>query len=290
LNRPVAIQIGANFSALQFSPLARDYSLVQLAPGEAGPLRLAAEIVRREAVLVHIDAGEGARHWVSVAIARMLGARVVVAPVALGIDCAPFRKYNRAPSDAGAPLKLVYSGPLAREQGLYEAVEALRLARFRNVATRLVIAGSGPEEPRLRQRVRDLALGRDVGFTGPVEGEQKARLLSQADVLVLPSYGGPLPPLLLEGMAAGAVPIASATEAMAKVVVDGVHGHLVPSRDPEALSQAIGRLAADRASLLRMSAACRKRIAGAYSVERVAAELSQIYAGLGPLRSAKPVS
>jgi D-inositol-3-phosphate glycosyltransferase len=290
LNRPVAIQVGAAFDALRSSALARDFRLVQLARGETGPLRLALEIVRRDAALVHIDASDGGRHVVLASIARLLGACPLVSAVPMAVDCAAFRKYNRAPSDPAAPLKLVYSGPLAREHGLYEAVEALRLARFRNVATRLVIAGGGPEEPRLRQRVRDLALARDVAFTVALEGEQKARLFSQADVVLVPAYGGPLPGGLLEAMASGAVPVATSTDAIAQVITDGVHGALVPARDPEAIARAIGRLASDRASLARLSAACRQRIAAAYSVERVADQLSQTYAGLCALRSPKTVS
>ncbi len=316
MNRPVALLLGPNHHQLQSSRLALDFTLVEIPAAQSGPLALAAAIIRREAVLVHLSTTLTRGLWrelACVAAAKLLGARVlcqvygrdpasgalakrilqmadaVVESACAGIDCAPFQKYNRL-SDPAAPLKLVYIGPLAREQGLYEAVEALRLARFRGVATRLVIAGGGPEEPRLRQRIRDLALSRDVAFTAPVEGEQKARLLSQADVLLLPGYGREFPRVLLEAMAAGAVPIATRTDATAEVASDGVHGHLVPARDPEAITRAIAALAGDRASLARMSAACRKRIAGAYSIERSAAELSQIYAALSAARSPNPVS
>jgi glycosyltransferase involved in cell wall biosynthesis len=204
-----------------------------------------------------------------------------------GIDCRPYPRRTTAPVDPAAPLKLTFIGRFAREKGLYEVIEALRLARFRGIATRLVIAGGGAEEVRLRQRVRELALSADVAFAGPVQGEKKARLLAQSDVLLLPSYAEGLPYALLEGMAAGAVPIATRVGAIPDVMEDGVHGRFVPVRDPEAIAQAIAALAADRDALARMSAASRQRIVATYSITRLASQLNSLYARLCAARTPK---
>lgn len=206
-----------------------------------------------------------------------------------GIDCEPYQRYNRPAPDAGAPLRLIYVGRLAPGKGLIETIEALRLVRKRGIAARLVLAGSGPEEPRLRQYVREAGLAREVSFVGPAHGEHKTRLLSQADVLALPSYSEGLPYALLEAMAAGVVPIVTRVGAMPDVLVEGEHGLFVEARDAEAIAGAIARLAADRVLLARMSAACRKRIAAAYSIERVAKDFSQLYWGLCAARAPRTV-
>src|SRR5207244_8428982 len=127
---------------------------------------------------------------------------------------------------------------------------------FRGVPARLVIAGEGADGPRLKARVRELGLSAEVRFMGAIDGDDKARLLAQADVLLLPSYSEGLPYALLEGMAAGAVPIATRVGAIPDVMGEGAHGRFVPARDPEAIARAIAALAADRAALARMSAAC----------------------------------
>jgi len=197
-----------------------------------------------------------------------------------GIDCGPYERYNRAAADRDTPLRLIYIGRLASGKGLIESIEALRLARSRGVAARLVLAGTGAEEARLRQYVRDAGLVRDVTFVGPAYGDLKARLLSQADVLLLPSYSEGLPYSLLEAMAAGVVPVVTPVGAIPDVVSDGEHGVLVPPRDAEAIAQALAKLAADRICVARMSAACRKRVASGYSIERVAKDFSELYWGL----------
>ena len=206
-----------------------------------------------------------------------------------GIDCQPYQRYNRALPDLDTPLRLIYIGRLAPAKGLLESLEALRIARSRGVAARLVLVGSGPEEPRLRQYVRDAGLVRDVTFVGPAHGDAKARLLSQADVLLLPSYSEGLPYSLLEAMAAGVVPVVTPVGAIPDVVSEGEHGLIVPPRDAGAIAVAIERLATDKAAMARMSAACRKHIAGAYSIERVAKDFSELYWGLCARPAPTPV-
>lgn len=208
------------------------------------------------------------------------GQRVALVPN--GIDAAPYAGCARAPADPAAPLRLAYVGRLAPGKGLAECLEALALARARGVAAHLVVAGSGPEEARLRAQARALGLDALVRFAGPARGEDKIRLLCEADVLLLPSYSEGLPYALLEGMAAGAVPVATPVGAIPDVVAEGVHGRLVPVGDAAALARAIVALDGDRDALARMSRACRGRVGAAYSLERLALDFGALYSSVSP--------
>lgn len=202
---------------------------------------------------------------------------VVLVPNA--IDCRAFLQPRRA---AQGTLKLFHIGRLVKTKGAFETVQALALARSRGVDAHLVIAGDGPDLPRLRQAVDQLGLAGQVTFAGPAFGERKARLTCEADVLLLPTYHSEgLPYALLEGMAAGLVPVVTPIAAIPDVVTEGVHGLFVPPRDPEAIAQALATLAADRAGLARMGAASRERVLAAYSIERLADDFTALYAGLG---------
>jgi len=113
-----------------------------------------------------------------------------------------------------------------------------------------------------------------------VFGNDKVKLLSGADVMVLPSYSEGLPYALLEAMAAGVPVIATPVGAIPDVASDGTHGFLVPPRDGKAIAEALAILAGDREKLSWMSRACRRRIRAAFSIERLAQELSYHYARL----------
>jgi glycosyltransferase involved in cell wall biosynthesis len=203
-----------------------------------------------------------------------------VAVLPNGIDCRPFGAVPTVRSLPDAPLRLVYIGRLAREKGLYELLQGLRLAHELGVDARLAIGGNGAEEARLRRYAQALGIAGRVVFAGPVFGPDKVKLLGGADVMVLPSYSEGLPYALLEAMAAGIPVIATPVGAIPDVVTEGIHGLLVPPRDGKAIAEALVLMAGDRGRLSWMSRACRRRIRAACSVDRLAAEFACLYARL----------
>ena len=199
-----------------------------------------------------------------------------IALIPNGIDCGPYGELALARKENEGPLRLLYFGRLDREKGLFEALEGLRLARAQDVAASLVIAGAGPAGERLKRHAAEIGLARDVTFAPPAFGAEKLRLLGAADAFVLPSYAEGLPYALLEAMAAGAPPIATAVGAIPDVVTHGVHGLLVGQRNPAAIARAITALS-DRARLARMSAAARRRIETSFSATQVADRFGALY-------------
>ena len=197
-----------------------------------------------------------------------------------GIDCRPYAGVPTVRSRAEYPLRLVYVGRIAREKGLYETLQGIRLATELGVDVRLIVAGQGPEEARLRRYGQALGISSRVNFVRPVFGADKVKLLGTADAMVLASYSEGLPYSLLEAMAAGIPIVATPVGAIPDVMSEGTHGFLVPPRDGKAIAEAIAMLAADRERLSWMSRACRRRIRAAYSIERVAAELRLRYGEL----------
>ena len=184
-------------------------------------------------------------------------------------------------SKSAGSLQLVYLGRLARNKGIYEAVEAVGALVKEGRDLFLSIAGSGPEEAALKQRVDELGLSKHVYFPGPLFGAAKDALWSASDIFVFSTFHVEgLPYALLEAMAAGAVPITTRVGAIPDVMQDGVHGLLVEAQDPAGLARAIARLDDDRDALARMAAAGRQRVLAEYTVERLAQDFKRIYASL----------
>ena len=211
---------------------------------------------------------------------RLFVPRQQVTALPNGIDVRPYAALPTVQSAHDAPLRLVYIGRIAREKGLYETLQGMRLACELGVDARLVVAGQGAEEPRLRRYAQALGIAPRVCFVGPVFGPDKVRLLAGADAMVLPSYSEGLPYALLEAMAGGVPVIATPVGAIPDVVSDGIHGFLVPPRDGKAIAEALAVLAGDRDRLSWMSRACRRRIRAAFSIDRLAQELALMYAKL----------
>lgn len=204
--------------------------------------------------------------------------RLVVA--ANAIDAGPLVTKPIKSKTAG-PLQLVYLGRLAWNKGIYEAIEALGILVKAGRDLILTIAGGGPEELAIKQRVAELGLAEHVRFPGPLFGEAKDALWSASDIFVFPTFHREgLPYALLEAMAAGAVPITTRVGGIPDVMQDGVHGLLIEAKDPTGLARAIARLDDDRDALARMAEAGRQRVLAEYTVERLAQDFKRIYATL----------
>ena len=179
------------------------------------------------------------------------------------------------------PLRLAYLGRLIASKGIFEIIEALRQLRDRRVSAKLSIAGSGPDESRLRTFVEHLGLNDCVTFRGPLFNEDKDRLWRDTDIFVFPTYFPEgMPYALLESMAAGAVPVTCPIGAIPEVIQDEVHGILIPPRDPVAITDALQQLDADRTRIERMSAAGRERILQNHTIERLARDFRRLYSSL----------
>jgi len=131
-------------------------------------------------------------------------------------------------------------GRLVPVKGVDVAVAALRRLPS---DVHLVIAGDGPERPRLERLARPL--GRRVRFLGQLPPDAVARCRHAGDVQLAPSRPLPdgrtegAPVSVAEALAAGLPVIASATGGLPEMLGEGERGELVTPGDPEALARAM---------------------------------------------------
>jgi glycosyltransferase involved in cell wall biosynthesis len=159
---------------------------------------------------------------------------------------------------------------LAPEKGVDVAIEACRIAGLE-----LVIAGDGPERPRLTQLA---AAGADAGavgrvrFVGHVADAQLAELRESASVAVVPSRSAETFGLAAaEAMAAGLPVAATRVGALPELVPAD---WLAPAGDALSLAAVISRLHAYRPASARAIARARQLTAP----EVVAPALAEVYA------------
>jgi glycosyltransferase involved in cell wall biosynthesis len=178
-------------------------------------------------------------------------------------------------------LRLVFVGRLARDKGIFEVLEAMRLLDRNRYPVHLTVVGSGECDVELREMTVRCGLEECVSFRGVVFGKDKTLLWVAADLFVFPTYHREgLPYALLEAMAAGTVPVVAPVGAIPDVVTDGEHGVFVPPRDPSTLAQTIAHLFDNRHAVAAMSAAAQRRIREAYSLPRLARDFAELYGKL----------
>ncbi|MFI5414602.1 MAG: glycosyltransferase family 4 protein, partial [Candidatus Lutacidiplasmatales archaeon] len=138
-------------------------------------------------------------------------------------------------------LRVVYNAvrPTARLEPVVSATQTVlclgRLTATKNIDTFLraasrvapgfpdalfVVAGEGPEYPRLIDLAVHLGVGDQVLFLGHVTDDERLALLASASVFVLPSVVEPFGIAALEAMAAGVPVILSRTSGVAEIATN----------------------------------------------------------------------
>ncbi|MDD8027233.1 MAG: glycosyltransferase family 4 protein [Acidobacteriota bacterium] len=139
---------------------------------------------------------------------------------------------------------------------------------------RFIIAGEGPLLEIARALVERLGMTDRIHLPG-YRGDN-ADLLRAMDVFVLSSREEGLGSSIIEAMAGGLPVVGTDAGGIPELIEDGRNGFVVPKENPEALAQAILRLAGDadmRAGMGRSSYEMSRQ----YSIERMAAETLAAY-------------
>jgi len=166
-----------------------------------------------------------------------------------GVDTSRFDPALREPSLLPGAITVMYSGRITREKGAELLADAFLRARARDPRLHLVLAGGGPEQERLAER-----LGAAATFLGWLEGEELARAYASADIFLFPSATDTFGQVILEAQASGLPAVALARGGPLSLIEDRVSG-LLCEPDAELLADAVLELAG--------SPLLRERLAGA---------------------------
>lgn len=152
-----------------------------------------------------------------------------------GQDFSHFRNMYALPTE-----QIVFSvGRVVYEKGLQVLVKAMPIVLSQQPATKVVVAGKGPELDSLRSLAWSLGVGEKVLLTGFVTDEDRDRLFKVADCAVFPSLYEPFGIVALEAMAAKCPVVVSEVGGLKDVVQHAQTGITVYPDDPESLAWGI---------------------------------------------------
>ncbi len=160
-----------------------------------------------------------------------------------GVDLSRFDASLRVPGSLPGELTVLYAGRLTKEKGVELLADAFLAARERDPRLHLALAGGGPEEERLRER-----LGEHATFLGWLHGEDLARAYASADMFMFASQTDTFGQVIVEAQASGLPVLAVAEGGPVSLIESGETGLLAPAH-AGALAADLVRLAED--ALLR---------------------------------------
>lgn len=185
-----------------------------------------------------------------------------IAVIRNGIYASNWEFRERSLQD-GEKLSLLSIGRLVPVKGHIYAIKAVQ-ELCSEIEFEYTIVGSGPLLEELSTYCRENKLDRYVKLVGAEAHETVMARMAKAHILIHPSIkdakgneeGGPV--ALREAAASGCLAIASNNGGMPESVEHGVTGMLVPSNEPEAITQAITDLVNQKSRWPEMSTSARK--------------------------------
>lgn len=141
------------------------------------------------------------------------------------------KKQNTKYQDQKVILSLGY---LQERKGIEYLIEAFKNLDLENLV--LVIAGSGPDEERLKQIAGE---EKDIEFVGYVEGGEKAKYYSIADIFVFPTLHDPWGLVVNEALYYGNPVVVTEAAGAKDMIENGKNGRIVPPKNSESIRSSI---------------------------------------------------
>jgi N-acetyl-alpha-D-glucosaminyl L-malate synthase BshA len=145
----------------------------------------------------------------------------------------------------------------------------------KEVPSRLVLVGDGPERPRALERAEELGVKDGILFLGKHSSVDE--LLACADLFLLPSRNESFGLAALEALACGTPVIATETGGLPELVIHGETGYLFPLGAVDEMADAGLALLKDPRLWARVSEAARSHAVERFSNERIVPLYEELY-------------
>lgn len=178
-------------------------------------------------------------------------------------------------------VRFLFLGVLFERKGASDLLQAVnKIVKedcIKEKAVRFVIAGSGPEEEKLREYTEKNGLGDYVQFTGWINGDRKIEQLKNSDVLILPSYNEGLPIAVLEAISYGMPVISTDVGSISEAVRHNENGFLFEPGNISELTDYISEMICNDEMRRKMARESRKIAEDVFDDSKYFSQLEQLY-------------
>ncbi len=178
------------------------------------------------------------------------------------------------PDNSSRPARILFVGGVGVRKGVPWLLRAF--VRMKHHAELHLV---GPLEKGFDGLLAGESLER-VHFRGALRSPELEHAFAQADIFCLPSLEEGFPLALLQAMAAGLPVVATHQTGAGEAITAGGEGLIVPSRDVDALADALDRLIGSPEQRQAMGIAARKRVTAGFSWEAYGERALRAYEGL----------
>lgn len=175
------------------------------------------------------------------------------------------------------PFQFLFVGRLVFYKNLEVVIKAVDIVKKRYPQISLIIAGSGPYRKNLEKLVIDLNLHDNVKFIGFVNDEEKMRLFSTSQALVLPSLCEGFGLVILESFSCNCPAIVSNVKPLSDIIDDNKDGLVVDAKDENKWAESIVHFIQHPEDVIKMGEAAKKKLEQKYNISHMINKIESMY-------------
>ena len=189
----------------------------------------------------------------------------------MGVDMARFSTARFAQHKRCGVFTFLFVGRMVRDKGINELVAAFVRLNAEHPSTRLVLVGNYERSlDPVSDDTQGLICTNDaIEAVGPKRGDDLVRAYAAADCFVMPSYREGFPNTVLEAGAMGLPSIVTDINGSREIIENEKNGLIVPSKNANALYDAMERILTDDDARETMKENAREMIASRFEREFV---------------------
>lgn len=184
----------------------------------------------------------------------------------MGVDMARFSTARFAQHERGGVFTFLFVGRMVRDKGINELVAAFVRLHAHHPSTRLVLVGNYERslDPVSDDTQGLIGTNDAIEAVGPKRGDDLVRAYAAADCFVMPSYREGFPNTVLEAGAMGLPSIVTDINGSREIIENEKNGLIVPSKNANALYDAMERILTDDDARETMKENAREMIASRF--------------------------
>jgi len=169
-------------------------------------------------------------------------------------------------------------GRLTNQKGISYLINAIPAVMKKFTTVKVLIAGSGKEEKKLKDLACKRGIALKIDFLGYVKNV--AEVINRMDVFVLPSVWEGFPYVLLEAMLLKKPIVATNIFGVDEIIEHGKTGILVEPKNPDSIADAVIELLNDKKKAKTLGAAAHKRVLDRFTLDKTVSKIEQLYYSL----------
>ena len=174
---------------------------------------------------------------------------------------------------------VLFLGEIGTRKGCLDIPDVVKLVSSRLNKCRFVLAGNIIEDDFkiISDKISEYGISEHIFFPGWVRGDEKDKLLREADLFFLPSYNEGMPMSVLDAMGYGLPIVSTDIGGIPQIVKNEMNGYIFRPGDVEGFAHAITSILCKREIRLEFGKNSLKIIKESYSLDRHIEKLEEVY-------------